>query len=381
MKVILSIDAIKFPLTGIGRYNYELAKQLSLMSDLELSFFKNGKFISVLPEPTALQPRKMPWLQARLRKSDFVIKSYQVLSTIRDQFALKNEENAIFHGPKYYLPKFSGASVATFHDLSIFTHPKYHPLERVRYMESELRLTLKRASILITDSDFVRHELASYCGYPLDKIRTVPLACSDDFRPRQKAETCSVLTRLGLLHGAYTLYAGTIEPRKNIDTLLDAYSLLPQAIKQSYPLVLAGYHGWGSEKLHNRIKTAENEGWLRYLGYVSDADLPYLFSGAHLFFFPSHYEGFGLPVLEAMASGVPVICSNTSSLTEVVAGVALMFEPNDVDTLGKLILIGLEDDEWRNAAKKQGLQQALKFSWQKCAQQTVAVYRELLGCN
>lgn len=379
MKVILSTDAIKFPVTGIGRYNYELAKQLSLMSNLELFFFKNGKFINALPDPTALQPRKKHWLEARLSKSDLVIKSYQILSTIRDQFALKNAENAIFHGPKYYLPKFKGKSVATFHDLSIFTHPEYHPSERVRYMESELALTLKRASMLITDSEFVRQELAAYFNYPLDKIRTAALACSDDFRPRKKEETLPILTRLGLRHGGYILYAGTIEPRKNIEALLDAYSQLTQTIKKKYPLVLAGYHGWNSEKLHARIKKAESEGWLRYLGYVAETDLPYLFAGACLFCFPSHYEGFGLPVLEAMASEIPVICSKTSSLPEVVGDAALTFKPHDVDTLTRQLTKGVEDMEWRALAKHQGLQQASKFSWQKCAQETAAVYRTVLS--
>jgi glycosyltransferase involved in cell wall biosynthesis len=299
------------------------------------------------------------------------------LSGIKNHYALQDHENAIFHGPRFYLPRFNGSSVATFHDLSIFTHTQYHPPERVRYMQRALNLTLQRASMLITDSEYTRQELASYFGYPLDKIRTISLACSEDFHPREAADCVSVLARLGLVHGGYTLYAGTIEPRKNIEALLDAYSILPDAIRQRWPLVLAGYHGWQSEQLHERINAAENAGWARYLGYVADEDLPHLFAGAHLFFFPSHYEGFGLPVLEAMASGVPVVCSNASSLPEVAGDAALMFEPTDVDTLRQLIMIGLEDEDWRETAKQKGLAQASTFSWQRCAKETVAVYREL----
>lgn len=377
MKVILSVDSVKFPLTGIGRYNFELAKQLQLQDDLELLFYANGRFIGSLPTPEQAKSKKNGWLHNQLRKNNLAIKAYQLLSGIKNHYSLQGHEDAIFHGPGFYLPRFSGSSVATFHDLSIFTHTQYHPPERVRYMQRELNLTLQRASMLITDSEYTRQELASYFGHPLDKIRTISLACSDDFHPREAAESVPVLARLGLEYGGYTLYAGTIEPRKNIEALLDAYSTLPDAIRQRWPLVLAGYHGWQSEQLHARIDAAENAGWARYLGYVADEDLPYLFSGAHLFFFPSHYEGFGLPVLEAMASGVPVVCSNASSLPEVAGGAALMFDPEDVDALRQLIMTGLEDDVWREAAKEKGLLQASTFSWQRCAEETVAVYREL----
>lgn len=379
MKVILSVDSVKFPLTGIGRYTYEFAKQLQLQDDLELLFFASGRFIAELPIHQQTKSKKSAWLRNQLLKSNLAIKAYRLLSGIRNHYSLQGHENAIFHGPGFYLPQFKGSSVATFHDLSVFTHTQYHPPERVRYMQRELNLTLQRASMLITDSEYTRQELASYFGYPLDKIRTISLACSDDFRPREAADSVSVLPRLGLVHGCYTLYVGTIEPRKNIEALLDAYSTLPDAIRQRWPLVLAGYHGWQSEQLHERIDAAANAGWARYLGHVADEDLPHLFAGAHLFLFPSHYEGFGLPVLEAMASGVSVVCSNSSSLPEVAGDVALMFEPEDVDTLRQLIMIGLEDEVWRKAAKAKGLTHASTFSWKRCVEETVAVYRELLS--
>jgi alpha-1,3-rhamnosyl/mannosyltransferase len=379
MKVILSVDSVKFPLTGIGRYSFELAKQLQLQDDLELLFYANDRFIAGLPAPEQARSKKSAWLRNQLLKSNLAINTYRLMSKIRNHYSLQDYEDAIFHGPGFYLPRFNGSSVATFHDLSMFTHTQYHPPERVRYMQRELNLTLQRASMLITDSEYTRQELASYFGYPLDKISTISLACSGDFCPREAAGSVSVLARLGLVYGGYTLYAGTIEPRKNIEALLDAYSTLPDAIRQRWPLVLAGYHGWQSEQLHERINAAANAGWARYLGYVADEDLPYLFSGAHLFFFPSHYEGFGLPVLEAMASGIPVVCSNASSLPEVVGGAALMFDPEDVEALRQLILTGLEDEVWRETAKEKGLIRASTFSWQRCAKETVAVYRKLLS--
>jgi glycosyltransferase involved in cell wall biosynthesis len=143
--------------------------------------------------------------------------------------------------------------------------------------------------------------------------------------------------------------------------------------------VLTGYQGWNSEALHDRMADAGRAGWARYLGFVSAEQLPLLFAGARLFVFPSLYEGFGLPVLEAMASGVPVVCSNASSLPEVAGGAAAMCDSGDVDALCRLILMGMEDDSWRNDAIKRGLDQAAKFSWQRCAKETIEAYQVALS--
>jgi alpha-1,3-rhamnosyl/mannosyltransferase len=185
------------------------------------------------------------------------------------------------------------------------------------------------------------------------------------------------LTRYELHADGYSLYAGTIEPRKNIDTLLDAYSSLSPSLRNRIPLVLCGYRGWGGEKLHVRIESAVREGWVKFLGYVPDYDLPKLFSGARLFVFPSLYEGFGLPVLEAMSSGTPVISSNAASLPEVAGDAATLFNPLDAEALRELLTQGLEDKDWRQAARHKGLLRAKEFSWEKCAEKTLSVYKEL----
>lgn len=381
MKVILAVDSIKFPLTGIGRYTYELAKQLKLQENIELLLFAHGSQVRELPVHIQAKPGVLAGLRKQLRKSNLLIRVYQLLVGIKCRVNLKAHSDAIFHGPNFYLPRFNGASVATFHDLSTFTWPHCHPPERVRFMQRELKFTLQRASLLITDSEYTRQEIASYFGYPLDKIRTVPLAYSSDFHPREAIETNLVLNKFSLTHDGYTFYAGTIEPRKNIESLLDAYAMLPDSARARWPLVLAGYHGWQTEALHERIEDAVSAGWARYLGYVANDDLPILFAGARLFVFPSHYEGFGLPVLEAMASGVPVVCSNSSSLPEVAGGAAIMCDALDVHKLNQLIIVGLEDESWRVGAVTKGMAQSSKFSWERCAKETMAVYRELAVRN
>jgi glycosyltransferase involved in cell wall biosynthesis len=384
MKVVLSIDPIRFPLTGIGRYTFELAQQLQRQSEVEqLHFLSGRRIVHELPESAQLSTADSSSPVADFRRSilknPVTVAMYQLAYPLIKQYALRGYSDCIFHGPNFYLPPFAGHSVCTFHDLSIFTWAHCHPPERVRYMRKEIALTLKRADMLITDSEYIRQELASYFSWPLEKIRAVPLACSADFRPRTTDELIPLLQKHGLTPEGYCLYVGTIEPRKNLEALLDAYSMLPLAMKRQWPLVMIGYRGWRSEQLHARIEAAVAEGWARYLGFADAAELPLFFAGARLFVFPSLYEGFGLPVLEAMASGVPVVCSNSSSLPEVAGDAAAMCEPKDIDALSRLIKAGLEDEQWRSDAKRKGLEHAGSFSWQRCAEETVAVYRKVIS--
>lgn len=383
MKVILSIDPVRFPLTGIGRYTFEVAQHLKKMSEIEqLLFFSHFRFVRDLPEQMQTAKSDISFsanFRHAILKNHLAVEIYRHASSHIKRHALRGNSNHIFHGPNFYLPPFDGPSVCTFHDLSVFTWAHCHPPERIKFMHKEITLTLKRADMLITDSEYTRHEVASYFGWPLERIRAVPLASSSDFHPRTLDELYPALARRGLKAGGYCLHVGTIEPRKNLDTLLDAYAMLPQPVRQQWPLVLIGYRGWRSEKLHARIETAVAEGWLHYLGFVDSEELPLIFAGARLFVFPSLYEGFGLPVLEAMASGIPVVCSNSSTLPEVAGDAAAMCAPQDVDALCQLISAGLEDEIWRSKAKNRGLLQAGTFSWQRCAEETVAVYREMIS--
>lgn len=205
-------------------------------------------------------------------------------------------------------------------------------------MRKELLQTVRRAEIFLTDSDFTRSELINYFNLPESQVYTAKLACSRDYRPYSYFEATETLRKYNLSFKNYTLFIGSIEPRKNISTLLTAYNRLPLSLRQRVPLVISGFKGWNSDDLHKRFMKGEREGWLRYLGFTPYADLPALYAGATTFIFPSIYEGFGLPVLEAMASGTPVVCSNSSSLPEVVGDVALMCDALDVETLTTLII-------------------------------------------
>lgn len=381
MKVILSIDPVRFPLTGIGRYTFELARQLGNMPQVERLFFAGRRLVHDLPETAQAEPGSPVSSSFRqlVLNNRVAAGAYRLASSMSKRHALRGHADHVFHGPNFYLPPFGGPSVCTFHDLSVFTWAHCHPPERVRFMRKEIALTLKRADRLITDSEYTRREIASYFGWPLEKIRAVPLACSEDFRPRPAEELLPLLSSYGLKPQGYCLYVGTIEPRKNLEALLDAYALLPPPVRREWPLVLAGHRGWRSEQLHARIEAAVAQGWARYLGFVDAAALPLIYAGARVFAFPSLYEGFGLPVLEAMASGVPVVCSNSSTLPEVAGEAAAMCAPQDVDALSRLLAVALEDEGWRADARRKGLLRAAGFSWQRCAEETVAVYREVIS--
>ncbi|CNH29735.1 group 1 glycosyl transferase [Yersinia frederiksenii] len=377
MRVVFGTDSIKYPLTGIGRYTYELAQELERNSEISELLFLRGRMISQKLPQLALKEEGTSKVKSFAKNSKLASELYRYLAPWLKTIALSNHRDFIYHSPNFYLPPKVDRAVATFHDLSIFTWPQCHPKDRVRYMRKELLLTLRRAKVLITDSEFTRNELAEYFDYPIEKIVSAPLASSSDFYPREYASLQSLMDRLNLIAGQYTLFTGTIEPRKNIVTLLNAYERLPLELRSRYPLVICGFSGWNSEALHRRFELAAQQGWLLYLGYLSSEDLPLLFSGARTFLFPSLYEGFGLPVLEAMASGVPVVCSNAASLPEVLGESGLMCDALDVEGLTTAIIKSLEDENWRSLSIESGLSRAKTFSWARCAQKTIEAYKQV----
>ncbi|HEY8360196.1 MAG TPA: glycosyltransferase family 1 protein [Ramlibacter sp.] len=380
MKTILSIDPIRFPLTGIGRYTLELARQLQARDDIEaLRLFGGISFKAELPAPDSigtpgLAGRIQP-IKAFIARNDLALRAYQLLSHERRAMALRGYEDHVFHGPNFYLPRFGGPSIVSMHDLSVLKYPQFHPPERVRHMNREIALSLNRANVLLTISYAVQKEIIEQFGWPLERVAVTPLAASGAFHPMTSAETRETLSHFGVDHGKYCLYVGTMEPRKNVERLLIAYQTLPSALRKAYPLLLIGHRGWHNDAIMRRIEAATEAGWARYHGFADDADLPSLFAGAAVFLFPSLYEGFGLPVLEALASGVPVVTSNRSSLPEVAGETALLCEPEDPENISLLIERALEDQSWRKTAIEQGPQQAKKFSWRHCADLTVAAYR------
>lgn len=378
MKVILSVEPVRFPLTGIGRYAYELAKGMQASAEVdELKLFSGTRFLPDLPEPTNTSGGTHG-LKQLVQKSGLAMEAYRLLMPRLRKQALKGHDDFIYHGPNFFLPPFPGRKVATFHDLSPFKWAECFDPVKVKYLQREFRKTLDTADALITDSEYTRHELADFSGWPLEKIHAVPLAAGPEFRPRTENEVRQVLNRHGLKYQGYSLFVGTIEPRKNIIRLLEAYEQLPKAVRQRWPLILTGYRGWKSDDIHVRIKEAERQGWVKYLGFLPAEELPLLYSGARMFVFPSLYEGFGLPVLEAMQSGVPVVCSDRASLPEVAGGAALMRNPHDLKGLTAAFSLLLDNNDQREQLISHAIAQSRRFNWSLSLTGTIGVYQSLI---
>ena len=380
LDLILAVDALTPPLTGIGRYAYELCQGVGQHPQVRrLRCFSIGRWVEP-PDPAdwgaAATVTSGAHLRRALAANRLAVRAYHLVEPRLARWRLRHESDALFHSPNYFLPPFPGRSVATVHDLSHLLFPEFHPPARVDYINRAFPDSLRRADHLITDAESVRREVIERCNWPPERITAVPLGADPSFHPRANEELQPVLQKFGLRRRGYSLFVGTVEPRKNVDRLLAAYEALPAALRREFPLVIAGARGWHSADTHARMAGAVAAGWLRYLSYVPQTELPLLYSGARLFAYPSLYEGFGLPVLEAMASGVPVLTSNRSSLPEVVGDTARLVDPESVDEIAAALARILADDGWLDSAGAAGLARAKRFTWEHCVERTVAVYRQ-----
>ena len=235
--------------------------------------------------------------------------------------------------------------------------------------------SIAKCDHIITISENSKREIIEEFNVPEEKITIAqPAVDHGRFKPANEEELAQVRKKYELPE-QYLLYVGTIEPRKNLLGLLEAYEKLPAKLRGEYPLVMTGGRGWLEGEIVDRISRLKGRGEALTTGYVYDEDLPAIYSGARLFVFPSFYEGWGMPPLEAMACGTPVITSNTSSLPEVVGDTALMIDPNRPEELTNAMKQVLSDEELRQEMIRQGFKQAKRFSWEKSARKLLTVIR------
>jgi glycosyltransferase involved in cell wall biosynthesis len=265
-------------------------------------------------------------------------------------------------------------AVITVHDLAFLRYPELLTLESRRYY-GQIARAVASADHIIAVSETTARDLVELLDVPRKWISVVPEAPGPQFRPVADAEERRrALQRYGL-DRPYLLFVGTIEPRKNLGTLLKAFRCLRSETEAV--LVLAGRRGWLWQPVLDEIERLNLQDRVRLLDGVRAADLPALYSGASVFVFPSLYEGFGLPPLEAMACGTPVVCSSAGSLPEVVGDAALLVPPTDAEALAAAVRQVLTDPDLQNALRQRGVERSRLFSWERTAWATLAVYQRV----
>lgn len=270
--------------------------------------------------------------------------------------------------------------VVSVHDVSFLEHPQYFTRFRAHQLKMTVRRTVERAAAVLTPSEFSRTAIIKHYHLDEDKVVAVPNAVSSEFRPIDRATAQSSLEKRFGIPGPFVLTVGDLQPRKNHMGLLKAFEAVVRAHPQlTHRLVFVGKETWYSKDLHQAVRQSGIAERVHFTGFVEDVDLVQFYAACDLFVFPSFYEGFGLPILEAMACGRAVASSDTSAMPEVADGAGILFDPRSQEQMARAIRDLLLDSELRIRMERLGLQRASLFSWQRAAERTLEVYSRVAG--
>lgn len=286
----------------------------------------------------------------------------------------------LLHSPGYTAPYVPGIKLCvTIHDMSFLTHPHFHTEENRKFCMVQSLRAARLADAILCDSQATADDVRRYLHVPLDRLFVIPGAAGPEFHRLNDADAiAATLLRLGITEN-FLLFVGSVEPRKNLSALIEAFARLKQGNRRPEWLVIAGGTGWKNEQIYERVRELKLENVVRFLGYIPVEDLVVLYNACRAFVYPSLYEGFGLPVLEAMACGAPVVTSRISSLPEVAGDAAILIDPQNGDALVEAMGAVLDDARLRATLRSNGLDRAAQFSWEQTARLTVEVYRRCLG--
>lgn len=374
MRVTIDISPWMNHHAGLGRYAGELTRALREVAP-------GNEYIGLYHAPHVLEPAA-PLANLKTRRVPLSAKPWR-MSVLLAYAAGRNFDaqvgpTEIFHATDHLLPPLAKAkTVFTIHDLIFRFFPEYHlPLNRW-YLALMLPRFMRRADAIIAVSEQTRRDVEQLMHIPAGKIRVIYEGVSPSFRPVQDSAERARVRAAYRLPPQFILFFSTIEPRKNLVTLLDAYAALVRQEASTPPLVVAGRRGWLYNKTLEHIRTLGLAERVRLTDWVAEDDVPALMSMAEVFVYPSLYEGFGLPPLEAMACGTPVISSDAASLKEVVGEAGLVVGPRDTAALTRTLARVLEEPDLRENLRQRGLRQAARFRWDQAARETLAVYEEL----
>jgi glycosyltransferase involved in cell wall biosynthesis len=374
MTIYVDVSAAVYQHAGLARYARSLAYTLIQNHGGEQDFglfFIGGRDANPLPGFGDIVARSV---KAGYKPWRLAVYLGQILGLHFDRL-LPNAE--LFHATEHLLMPLRGVpTVLTVHDLIYHLFPAYHRRLNYWYLRAAMPIYVRRAKALITISESSKRDLMQHYGVEDEKIHVIYEAASERFRPQPAERIAEARARYGLPE-RYILALGTIEPRKNLIRLVDAVRTLRRS-DPDLTLVVVGSAGWLYQDFFLHLEKLDEPRSVLLAGYVPDEDLPALMSGAEAYVLASFYEGFGLPILEAMACGTPVVCSRTSSLPELGGDAARYFDPHDVQDMTQAICAVLGDPELRAEMRERGCAQAARFTWDRAARETLALYRKVM---
>ncbi len=396
ISVLLGGDSLAFRRSGIGRVTYEIAqaiRDLTSIASLRLWVGERLHGTDLLDQIAAQAPdSEAPDFTATVRPRQLRIllgriPGVQAIREKRRGINMRGElqrmraggGRLVYHEPNMIAKRFDGTTIVQVNDLSWLHHRELHPAERIAWIERHLDRTMRQASRFVALSEFTASGLAREFGIARERIDIVPCAASAVFAPRTKEQAEATLARYDLSDRGYVLSVSTLEPRKNFDRLVDAHRALPYTLRQRHKLVIAGGSGWGTTLANAAAEQARREGTLVLLGHVPDSLLVDITARASLFAYVSLYEGFGLPLLEAMATGTPVVASSTTATGETAGMAARLVDPLDVTDISAGLRELLEDERAADMLRRRGLDHASGFTWHHTANKLLASWAAALG--
>jgi glycosyltransferase involved in cell wall biosynthesis len=365
-----------FHAAGSSRYVFNLLKELRLLGAPEhiLAYLANDVDLPAELRPTdrfRVRVAGVPTVHPAVRVA------WEQLAFSR---ALRHDGVTLLHGPINALPlSWTGRSVVTILDLTFLLLPAAIRRASRTYLRWMVRFAARHASRVITISESTRRDVIRLLGVPPERVTRVYCGVDERFHPIDDTRRIEEFRSSLGLPNEFILYLGTIEPRKNLIRLIDAYAELRRRRATSLPLILAGGRGWGDHEIVRRAEETGLGDQIRFAGFVPEEQIPLWYNAATVFTYPSEYEGFGLPPLEALACGVPVVASNSSSLPEVLGDAAVLVDPASVGAIADGIQRALDDDALRSTLVTRGLDRAGTFSWRRMAEETLSVYRSVLA--
>ncbi len=360
---------IAYRMGGIARYTIRLARALARVDRENVYWLLQHRRAG----------RKITFDAPNFHTATMFTPTHHPLEQFLLWLELKRFPLDVLHSPDFIPPLYNirARRVITVHDLAFMRYPHLLTRAAARYY-GQIDRAVRKADHIIAVSNSTKEDLLNLLGVPESKITVIYEAADEIFRPLPRQQVAQEIRRRYDLPLDYILFVGTIEPRKNLNTLLLAYHGLRSQYDLDPPLVLAGEHGWLADEVYSLVDELDLTDRCYFLGRVSTEELLYLYNGARVYAHPALYEGFGLPPLEAMACGTPAIVSNVSSLPEVVDNAALLVDPTDVEAWTTALQRLLTDDNLWNELREKGIRRAGQFSWDETARQTVAVYRRVV---